>query len=65
VPSINIRTGPGAGYPKLEESPLPPGTKVEILDSSHQTWRFVDVKDEINGIFGIQGWVHGGYITAQ
>ena len=63
--NLNIRTGPGAEYQALAEGPLPPGTRVEILRSNHPTWRFVDVLDEINGIFGIQGWIHGRYIAEQ
>ncbi len=59
---LNIRLGPGVDYDKLPEGPLPKNTKVDIL-SSQASWRFVDVLDPINGVAGLQGWVHGNYLV--
>jgi len=59
---LNIRTGPGSQFQRLDESPLPPDTRVAILDDHHHTWRFVDVLDPVSEVSGIQGWVHGGYL---
>ena len=61
--TLNIRSGPGLDNRVLEEGPLPPNTKVDILDENHLTWVLVDVLDPINGISGIQGWVHGRYLA--
>lgn len=58
---LNVRMGPGAHYGTIEGSPIPPGTKVEIIQSEG-SWRFVDVLDSVNGINDLQGWVHGRYL---
>ncbi len=58
---LNIRTGPGTQHPLLEGSPLPPGTRVTVLDEQG-SWRFVDVEEVVNGVMDLQGWVHGGYL---
>ena len=58
---LNIRSGPGTQYDQLSGSPLPAGTKVEILRQDG-LWRFVDVLDEVSGIMDMQGWVHGRYL---
>lgn len=59
--NLNIRTGPGTRNEKLGVSPLPTGTRVEILGTDG-TWRFVDVAGEVGGEHDVQGWVHGGYL---
>ena len=59
--SLNIRQGPGTRYEKLPVSPLPKGTKVEIL-SSNGLWREVDVLETVNDEMDIVGWVHGRFI---
>jgi N-acetylmuramoyl-L-alanine amidase len=59
---LNIRLGPGNEYDQIPESPLSKGIRVDVL-SSQVSWRFVDVLDPIAGAMGIQGWVHGGYLT--
>jgi N-acetylmuramoyl-L-alanine amidase len=59
--NLNIRTGPGTQHDKLPVSPLPRGTRVEILESRGR-WRFVDTEGEIGGEADVQGWVHGGYL---
>lgn len=57
---LNVRTGPGAGFPTLPQSPLPQGTHVEVL-AREGSWRRVDVIDA--GPLGdVQGWVHGRYL---
>lgn len=59
--TLNIREGAGSQFSTLPEAPLPQGTKVDIL-RLHRSWRFVDVLDEVKGVHGIQGWVHGRYL---
>ena len=58
---LNIRKGPGTQHETLIPGGLPKGTRLEILFFSN-SWRFVDVIDEVNGIHDLQGWVHGNYI---
>jgi len=58
---LNIRIGPGAQHERIIDRPLPPATRVEILDQQG-SWRFVDVLDTIDDITDLQGWVHGRYI---
>lgn len=59
--NLNIRKSPDLGAEKLPESPLPAGTKVELL-SWKGIWRFVDVTEPLEGNYDIQGWVHGKYL---
>ncbi|HYI02328.1 N-acetylmuramoyl-L-alanine amidase [Hyalangium sp.] len=59
--TLNVRSGPGTSNPTLPGSPLPPGTKVEIL-SKQGEWRRVDVLHPVNGQMDIQGWVHQRYL---
>ena len=61
--ALNIRTGPGSAYEKLPESPLPAGTKVEVL-GEQGPWRQVLVLDLIHGEMDLEGWVHGRYLTS-
>lgn len=61
---LNIRSGPGAQYDKLMETPLPPGTMVDIL-RSESSWRFVDVLDQPAENHDLQGWVHGRYLEVR
>lgn len=58
---LNIRSGPGSDHRKLEGSPLPKGTRVEVKGSKG-SWRLVDVLDHPEGLMDLEGWVHGGYI---
>ena len=60
--ALNIRTGPGTQFDVLPGSPLPAGTRFNVL-ADQGTWRLVDVLDEINGINDLQGWVHSRFIT--
>ncbi len=59
--ALNIRSGPGTQHEKLAVSPLPEGTRVEVLQEQG-VWRLVDVQDTINGEMDIVGWVHGRYL---
>ena len=59
---LNIRSGPGTHFEKLEGSPLPKGTRIELIDRQ-AVWCFVDVLDDPGGITDLQGWVHGGYVV--
>lgn len=59
--ALNVRTGPGTGFDVLPQSPLAPGTRVEVL-RQQGSWRLVDVLDDVNGVMDLQGWVHGRYL---
>jgi N-acetylmuramoyl-L-alanine amidase len=62
ITNLNIRRGAGTHYDKLSVSPLPTGTKLEVI-ATQGSWRLVDVLDTINNETDVQGWVHGRYIT--
>ena len=59
--ALNIRSGAGSDFEKLEASPLPRGTRLDVL-ASHGVWRQVDVLDTVDGDMDLNGWVHGRYI---
>ena len=59
---LNIRCGPGTHHDKLEGSPLPKGTRIEVVRRDG-SWCFVDVLDDPGGITDLQGWVHGAYVA--
>ena len=59
--ALNIRKGPGTEHQKLVPGGLPKGTRLDILYFKN-SWRFVDVVDEVSGINDLQGWVHGNFI---
>ena len=61
---LNIRVGPGPQYEKLPEGPLAKGTRIDAL-KIQGSWKFVDVLDPIQGVYGLQGWVHGRYLTVD
>jgi N-acetylmuramoyl-L-alanine amidase len=54
---LNIRTGPGAQHARLDDGPLPVGTRVEVM-AQQGSWRLVDVLDPVNGVSDLEGWVH-------
>ena len=58
---LNIRRGPGSDQPLLAGSPLPTGTRVEVLESDG-SWRRVDVLESIGGVMDLQGWVHSRFL---
>ena len=62
--NLNIRSGPGTGFDKLEGSPLPKGTRVLVLENNAQ-WRLVDLLDPVPGDNDLQGWVHGNYLSPE
>lgn len=59
--TLNIRIGPGTQFPKLEASPLPAGTKLQVL-AVEGAWRHVLVLDVVAGDMDVEGWVHGRYL---
>ena len=59
--SVYIRESNGTQYPTIIETVLPPGTKVEVLESKGM-WRLVDVVDEVAGLMDLQGWVHSRHL---
>lgn len=61
--TLNIRTGPGTQYDKLDASPLPSNTKLNVL-KANGVWREVEVIDTLNGDMDIVGWVHGKFIES-
>ena len=60
VAKLNVRGGPGVDFEKLAGSPLPLGTKLEMM-AREASWCFVEVPDA-DGVPDITGWVHGDYI---
>ena len=59
---LNIRMGPGTEFDRLPAGPLPPNTRVLLL-STHATWKFVEVIDELEGEgCGVKGWVSGRFL---
>lgn len=59
---LNIRSGPGSQYETLPGSPLPVGARLSISQSD-SSWRLVKVLDTVNGVAGLEGWVHSDYIA--
>lgn len=59
--NLNIRTGPGTGHERLPGSPLPLGTRLDMM-GQRGSWRQVKVLGEVGGERDIQGWVHGDFI---
>lgn len=60
--ALNIRTVPGTQHASLPMSPLPPGTRVEVV-RQQDSWRLVDVLDAVGGVADIQGWVHHRFLA--
>lgn len=60
---LNIRSGPGTGYPCLPDSPLPTGTSVQAL-ITEGTWWKVDVL-ETGSRHDLDGWVHSRFLERQ
>ena len=59
--ALNIRSGPGTRFEKLPASPLPAGTKLEVV-GAQGAWRHVAVLDAVAGEVGVEGWVHSRYV---
>jgi len=60
ITQLNIRTGPGIAFEKLDRSPLPKGTRMKVL-ASEASWCAVEVPNVDNDP-DIVGWVHGDFI---
>ena len=60
--ALNVRSGPGTQFGALPGSPVPVGTRMDVL-GSQGSWRLVDVLDVINGINDLHGWVHARFLT--
>ena len=58
--ALNIRSGPGEAYEKIQPKPLTLGTR-QILQSSEGRWCYVAVLDESHNVTA-NGWVHRDYI---
>jgi N-acetylmuramoyl-L-alanine amidase len=58
---LNLRSGPGTRYDKLEGSPLPQGTRLEIV-GVYERWCEVEVLDIVNGAMDLEGWVGSRHI---
>ncbi len=61
ITALNIRRGPGTQHEPLPISPLPNGTRLDVL-REQGSWRLVDVVGDVEGEGDVQGWVHGRYI---
>ncbi|MEW5786634.1 MAG: N-acetylmuramoyl-L-alanine amidase [Pseudomonadota bacterium] len=58
---LNVRAGPGTEHAALPGSPLPPDTRVALLEQQGLWWR-VDVLDNVAGIMDLVGWCHSRYL---
>jgi len=59
---LYVRSGPGSDFSALPGTPLPVGTKVEVLAKNGLWWQ-VDVVGEVNGVMDIVGWCHSKYLA--
>jgi N-acetylmuramoyl-L-alanine amidase len=59
--ALNIRSGPGTQHDTVPGSPLPIGTRLQVL-AEQDSWRLVDVLDVVQDLNDIQGWVHQRFI---
>lgn len=59
--NLNIRSGPGSKYDRLDGSPLSKGTRLEIIRADER-WCEVEVLDIVDGIMDLEGWVSAKYI---
>jgi N-acetylmuramoyl-L-alanine amidase len=59
--SLNIHTDAGTQYPLIPGSPLPPDTRVELLNRKGN-WALVDVVGIVKGVMDMEGWVHIRYL---
>ncbi len=60
--ALNVRGGPGTEFAPLPGSPLPPGTRVTVLERQGIWWR-VDVLDTVSGVMDLVGWCHSRFLT--
>lgn len=59
--AVNIRTGAGTTFPTVVPFALPAGTEVEVL-KREANWSFVDVRNTVEGINDIEGWVNSKFL---
>jgi N-acetylmuramoyl-L-alanine amidase len=59
--SLNVRAGPGTEHAVLPGSPLPAGTRVEVLERRDPWWR-VDVPEAAGAVMDLVGWCHSRYL---
>lgn len=59
--NLNIRSGPGPEYGIFQGSPLPVGTRLELIEE-RGSWMLVDVVGEVNGVMDLEGWVTSRYV---
>ncbi|HYP40636.1 MAG TPA: N-acetylmuramoyl-L-alanine amidase [Chloroflexia bacterium] len=58
---LNIRSGPGTQHNPIPGSPLPQGTRVEVI-RVEGTWSLVDVVGTVNGVNDMEGWVASRFL---
>jgi len=61
--ALNIRSGPGVGYPALPGSPLPANTRLAVEEKQAVWWR-VEVPDAASDE-AAQGWVHSRFLKPE
>ncbi|HEX9987798.1 MAG TPA: N-acetylmuramoyl-L-alanine amidase [Chloroflexia bacterium] len=61
VDDLNIRSGPGVQHNPVQGSPLPSGTKVEVI-RVEGTWSLVEVQGTVNGVNDLEGWVASRFL---
>lgn len=59
---LNIRVGPGSGYDKIQNDPLPDGTRV-IVHGADGRWREVSALRDGGDDAFVTGWVHGAFLA--
>ncbi len=59
---LNIRSGPGAHFAKLRDTPLKAGTKL-TLQGSEGKWLYVELSKD--GAPDLTGWVYGDYVRVS
>lgn len=60
--ALNVRAGPGTEFAALPGSPIPPGTRITVLEQQGVWWR-VDVLDTVSGVMDLVGWCHSRYLA--
>ncbi len=60
ITHLNIRTGPGIDHDRLPASPLPPGTRLTLLETAG-AWGYVEVLSDGDAP-QLNGWVHRDYL---
>ena len=61
---LNIRTGPGREYPKVDT--IPPGVGIEVSKDSggvFEIWRRIHISDEEEELWICEGTIYDNYIV--